>query len=342
MEDLINKIINNIKEIDDIQVSFENQKFNIPYSDGILTIIHKTNIYKYNVELTKHFRIISLNNLEVYKKDYQNLIIFSEYITPPLREELKNKGIYYADSMGNIFLKSNSFFFLISGKRNVNAVSITRNKSFSSAGLRLIYNLLINEQNIDKTYRDISKITKLSLDTIFRVFKELESQGFIVNINQNNKKIYRKKELFEKWVSFYGEILKPRISRGRYKFLDKNMLLSWDKLNFDYKKTLWGGEPAANLLTHYLRPDFFTIYTQENDEELLKNYKFISDINGNIEVVNKFWFDENINFYNNIDNPLIVHPFLIYADLVYTNNPRNYETAKIIYKEYIDETISET
>ncbi|HEY5534514.1 MAG TPA: type IV toxin-antitoxin system AbiEi family antitoxin [Ignavibacteria bacterium] len=353
MEDLVNKIINNIKEIDDIQVLFENQKFNIPYSDGKLTIIHKTNIYEFNVELKKHFRIINLNQLEDSKKDYQNLIIFSDYITPPLRDELKNKGVYYADAMGNLFLKSNSFFFFINGKRNVNAVSITRNKSFSSAGLRLIYNLLINEQIINKTYRDISKITKLSLDTISHVFKELEIQGFIVNINQDNKKIIRKKELFEKWVSFYGEVLKPKITRGRYKFLDKNMLVSWDKLNLDFQKTLWGGEPAANLLTHYLRPEFFTIYSGENNGELLKNYNLIPDLNGNIDVINKFWYDEildihkqNNNYYhydfiNHNYNNTTVEPILIYADLIYSNNPRNIETAKIIYQEYIERFISQ-
>jgi len=342
MQDLINKIIRKIIAIGDIQVLFDNRKLNIHGVDGKLTIIHKGSVCPYDVKIKKNFRIIHLSYLEVFNKELKNFLLFSEYITPPLREELKRKGIFYADACGNMFLKSKTFYFYINGKKNINADSIRRNKCFGSAGLKLIFNLLVNDAIINKSYRDISEITKLSLDTISRVFKELEQQKFIINVNKNYKKLYRKKELFEKWVSYYSEILKPKIIRGKYRALDNDFTALWKSVNINCKKTKWGGEPAADLMTNYLRPEYFTVYTQENDEELLNNYKFISDPNGNIEVTDKFWFDENINFYNNINNQLIVHPFLIYADLVYSNNPRNYETANLIFKEYIDEYISET
>ena len=43
----------------------------------------------------------------------------------------------------------------------------------------------------------------------------------------------------------------------------------------------------------------------------------------------KFW-----NFENN-DYPGLTHPILIYADLLATGDPRNIETAKIIYEKDI-------
>ncbi len=49
----------------------------------------------------------------------------------------------------------------------------------------------------------------------------------------------------------------------------------------------------------------------------------------------KFW-----NFEDN-DYPGMTHPILIYADLLATGDPRNIETAKIIYEKDIVRYIKE-
>ena len=345
MEEIINKIINKIEGLYDIKAIFNRQQYvnsNKPDVDGKLIIYFKGSSYEYDVKIKKTFSIVYLHELESLKKYFDNMVLFSDYINGNQRNELRKKNIYYADVSGNLYLKSQSFYFFIDGKRDLRLPMQRKNKSFGSAGLKLIFNLLINEEIINKNYRDISSEIKLSLDTISRTIKELESQGFLININQSIKKVVRKKELFEKWVSLFGEILKRRITRGKFISLDKNFLQSWKQLEFTNEKTQWGGESAANLLDHYLSPEYFTIYTDENNEDLLKNYKLISSRDGNIEISDKFWsyHYRQFNYLTNCQS--VVHPFLIYADLINTNNPRNYEAAKLIYENYINGIISET
>ena len=66
----------------------------------------------------------------------------------------------------------------------------------------------------------------------------------------------------------------------------------WDgKLDFTIDghqlsyKTIWGGEPSAYMLTNHLRPEKFLIYTQETQKDLIRNYEFLPDSKGDLEVL---------------------------------------------------------
>lgn len=337
--ELIKQIVENIKSIDNTRVIIKKNNAH-PGIDDELKIMHSGKSYKFIIVIKKNFRVIHLNQLELSGLNLKNVVLFSDYISPNLRTELKNRNIFYADASGNLFLKTKGFIYFVDNRKNNGNNKYIGNKSFKTAGLKLIYNLLINENLLNKSYRDIAKTVKLSLDSISRILNELKSQEFIINIDKTNKKIVRKKELFEKWVLFYGEILKPKITKGKFSCLDKNFSGNWKNINFNIGKTKWGGESGAYILTNYLRPDFHTVYTEENNDELLKKYKFIMDDKGNIEILNKFWLYD-IDCNSGISKS-VVHPVLIYADLLNANKPRNYEAAKIIYKKYIDGIISET
>jgi len=64
--------------------------------------------------------------------------------------------------------------------------------------------------------------------------------------------------------------------------------------------------------------------------------KLRKDPAGEIEILNQFWnYDENLGYKD------LVHPILIYADLIATGNQRNIETAKMIYDEHIIRLIRE-
>jgi hypothetical protein len=93
-------------------------------------------------------------------------------------------------------------------------------------------------------------------------------------------------------------------------------------------KTYWGGEPGADLLTNHLHPAILTLYTEETRTELIKNYRLIPDVDGNVIVYQKFWKFDDVNYS-------IAPPLLIYADLLYTNETRCIETAAILYEKIL-------
>src|SRR5690606_11319598 len=103
---------------------------------------------------------------------------------------------------------------------------------------------------------------------------------------------------------------------------------NWKGIPLRNSKTYWGGEPAGALFTNYLRPEELTLYTAEERTDLIKNYRLVPDLNGNVKVYKKFWKYDEVN-----DNT--VHPLLAYADLITKGDRRCTETAQKIYDEYL-------
>lgn len=100
-------------------------------------------------------------------------------------------------------------------------------------------------------------------------------------------------------------------------------------------RTVWGGEPAGELLTDYLNPEVFTIYTVEKKNKAMVKWKLIPAPEGAIRIYDKFWQDEFAD----------VHPYapelLVYADLLLTGDPRCIETARMIYDKYLKDEFGE-
>jgi len=128
----------------------------------------------------------------------------------------------------------------------------------------------------------------------------------------------------------YEKRLKPTLAIGTFRFLNKDDFYNWKDIPLKKGKTLWGGEPAGDLLTNYLRPEELTLYTNEERSDLMKNYRLVPDLEGNIKVFKQFWTDEQADIKT-------VHPLLAYADLINKGDRRCTETAQKIYDEYLQD-----
>lgn len=85
----------------------------------------------------------------------------------------------------------------------------------------------------------------------------------------------------------------------------------------------WGGEAAAAKLTRYLNPQEITLYVdKDNLAAVLIPHKLRKDPNGEVEILRRFWRPDAIPPHRDM-----VHPLLVYADLMGTGNQRNIETA---------------
>jgi len=129
------------------------------------------------------------------------------------------------------------------------------------------------------------------------------------------------------------------ILNDSYKRLKYKMLLGrfegpadfWRHAPLKVNNVQWGGEVAAYKLTKYLKPEEFIIYA---DEEYLTNIIIQNRLrkteDGNIFIFQQFWPEDT--YFKKKD---IVHPILIYADLLEFKNQRKIETAKLIYDKHI-------
>jgi hypothetical protein len=173
----------------------------------------------------------------------------------------------------------------------------------------------------------------VALGTVDWIMKELKELGFLLDMGKRGLRLLQKEKLLQRWVTAYPEQLRPKLTLGRFRGEHE----WWRQTKLDPLKVQWGGEVAAEKLTQYLQPQIITIYTMPQQlNQLLAENRLRKDETGDVEILRRFWKPPEMWQYEDL-----VHPILIYADLLATGNERNIETAKIIYDKHILELIRE-
>lgn len=289
--------------------------------DGTLQLNIDNNQFTYILEVKRELRQHQLHQLEAYHTRYENLMILAEHIFPKIKKELQKKGIAYLETNGNIFLKREGIYYFIDTNKAQVMRKETANRAFTKTGLKVLFHLLNDKNLINQTQREIAEKVGVGLGNIPQVIDGLKDTGYLIPLNRQQYVWENRKELLDRWINEYATALRPKLLKARY-----TLKKPWQGIQLDKQHTVWGGEPAADLLTNYLRPEHFILYTDEKQGDLIKNYHFIPKNDGELEVLEIFWKPENNT----------APPILIYTELMLTGGKRNRETAEKIYNEFIE------
>ncbi len=322
--EIVSRAVEKLLKVAEIEATWKENATN--EFDGIITFNMKDVKITLNALIKKELRKHQLNLL----KELKNPIIIAERIFPNIKRELRDKNVAYLEANGNIYLKTNNFFLWLETQKPVPTKKEKGNRAFTKTGLKVLFHFLVDEELVKLTYRQIANITDVALGNVNNIFNGLKETGFLLKLNKNEFILNNKKELLQKWATAYKETLQPTLEVGRFRFADEKNFIHWRNIKLQKGKTWWGGEPAGDLQTNYLRPGELTLYTTETRNELMKNYRLIPDPEGDVVVYKKFWNDELRN--ENDAVPLL----LTYVDLVNTRDKRCLETAEMVYKKYVE------
>lgn len=323
---IIHRALENLKENTGIQATWKGTAKGI--FDGVLTVTIKGKKLTFDAEIKNELRFHQLQGIFDRQKKETPLIIIANKIFPKIKEELRKNNIAYVDANGNVFFNRENNYIWIDGNTALNEVKDKTNRAFTKTGIKTVFHFLMDENLINTTHRNIAEVAGVGLGNTIYVINGLKELGHIAKLNKNEYTFTDQKKLLEKWVEAYDQKLKPDLEIGTFNLLKKDDFYKWKEIQFKKTTTLWGGEPAGDILTNYLQPETLTIYTNENRAELMKNYRFIPDQGGNIKIYNRFWkiAQEGIN---------TAPPLLVYADLLNTGDKRCIETANLVYDKYL-------
>jgi len=272
-------------------------------------------------------------------------ILIADYVNSKMADQLRKRDVPFIDAAGNAYINEKPLYIFIKGNknraRNEMAHAIgggqTRGRAFQPAGIKMLYALIRTPKLVKAPYRDIVNITGVALGTVGKVFDDLKQSGYLIGHDRKHQQLTNKKQLLTKWVDAYLEKLKPKLFLGT--FSAENEYWWKDLVNIEEYGARWGGEVAAAKLTGYLKPEKITVYLSKiGGQELLAKNRFRKDPSGNIQVYRAFWeADESSGF--NCKN--IVDPMIVYADLLVTGDPRNLETARMLYDKELAGFIGE-
>src|SRR5690606_32358088 len=126
-----------------------------------------------------------------------------------------------------------------------------------------------------KNYREIAQDTGVALGNVKYILDGLREAGFLMQLAKNKVKLQNKKVLLDRWIAGYRETLKPALFLGAFNFFDADKYDHWQSIPTKNMDMLWGGEPAAELITGYLRAKKLTIYTNRAKGWLMTGLKLV-------------------------------------------------------------------
>ena len=220
---------------------------------------------------------------------------------------------------------------------------VSSGKLFKKSGVKLIY-LLLADPRLDQNWgndllnvsvRELASEAGMSTGSVSELLSEMKERGFLLT-DGRSKQLANRKVLFDHWMHGYME----------YRFKVKKQCFEakttewWCKRNPEQEEFLWGGEPAASILTDgFLRPETITIYTTKPLYDLVVDADLYQvPRGGNVEFIKPF---PRAGFVREEKSSLqtCVHPLLVYADLICSSDDRNRETATRIYDRYLRQII---
>jgi len=328
-EQIIQEAMDNFRIADNIE-----WKIGEGNLDGKLYIKIDGQAYDFNIEIKNELRSHALEQIYYLNQIHEPFMLVAYKIYPALKKQLQEHNIPYLEANGNFYLKTADKWLWIEANKPLKTEQTKGNRAFTKTGLKVVFEFMHNPELLNETYRLISEKTGTSAGNVTHIINSLKSDNFLLTIDKQTVKIRDFQALLIKWAEAYEHTLKPSLKVGSFRFVKEDDFYKWQEIVLETDKTLWGGEPAGDLLTNHLRPEILTLYTKEQRNDLMKKYRLIPDASGNVQIYKEFW-----NIAHSNTSLSVVSPLLVYADLMNHKNKRNRETAQMIYEKYIKSDI---
>ncbi len=299
-----------------------------PENDGLVVLIVDNQELDFFVEVKREIRPHQIEQIRAINNHYNNkLLVIAEKIYPRVKQELRELMIPFLEVNGNLFLKREGIWIWIDTNPPVKLEKDKGNRAFTKTGLKVIFHFFLEHELINQTHRYIAAVTNVAVGNIPQIIDGLKRTGYIYPLNKDTYMWEDRRALLDRWITEYTTTLRPALFIRKYQVPN-----DWKNITLTPEKSLWGGEPAADLLTGYLRPEEFILYTKETEKELILNYRFKPDPEGKLMVYQMFWDD-------NLYRETFVNPILIYVDLMIKGDKRCRETAKMILDDHLQNFI---
>ena len=305
-----------------------------PSYDAVIEISRGQQNYILEAEVKNEIRTAALSNI-LSKKNVTDgkLLMVSRYIPAPMKEELKIHGISYIEGSGNCYLETSGIYVYVSDQKSPPLKVVEETKLWAPSGMKFLFAVLMNQELLNSSYRNIAYAAGVALGNIGSFINEMKREGYVIlgtRQKQETLLLENRAILLEKWADMYRTILRPKQLVGKFRFNNNEAKSNWHNYVATDLGIYWGAETAGAILTKYLSPQIYTIYSNEDRFELMKKLKIVPDHGGDIELLRPFWNEE---LYSTDGDT--VPPLLAYAELISSFDSRNRETAMRIKEKYV-------
>jgi len=263
------------------------------------------------------------------------LLLISAAVSEPLAQELRKRGIWFVDMVGNIHVDlTGQLLLFVAGLKPASPEAPPPARRVSEQGARVLFQLLRHGPEMQATYRDLVHATGVSLGMISKLFRQWRDDGLVRRTGQGTHLVLQPVEALNKWSDAYAEKLAPKLLIGRFRSAHNRDFASLLKLPEQPLPAVIGGEVAADVLTGYLRAGGLHLYMREEDAPSIRRRLRLAPSNTGIIEFRRAFSSDLAGSETAYGIPL-AHPALIYAELMADGDSRLAETALRLRQEFL-------
>ncbi|KXU93637.1 hypothetical protein CR51_28815 [Caballeronia megalochromosomata] len=276
------------------------------------------------------FSALSALSASVTRDGGARATLVTQHLSPDMIRACRELDVDALDLAGNASLIEGDSIVIVSGRPRVPQAKARRTRTWTKSTLRVALALLITPSLLERGYRDIAQNAGVSHGTVQNAVRALvDHRDVFERPDGHGLQFADKERLIDEWVTLYPRQLRESLVIGRYRAESNDW---WRDVPDLPGRCQFGGEPAAAILTQYLKPATVTAYCAETvPREWIMKARLRPDPAGNVEFLRAPVALAPIDGLP----PNVVAPLIIYADLVASGDPRNLETARMLRERYL-------
>lgn len=273
-------------------------------------------------------RVVKIHKLRV--------LLMAPYIPRPTGDLLADAGVNFVDRYGNLnLILGMRYQALVMGKRRND--KWPRQQAVGPAAVQIILAYLVDERAANWPVRELAKIAGVSKTRAADVRRQLTGEGILQDAGARGYRITDRDILEQRWLTGYGELLRPRLVIGTYRApnYDAQEVVMRFADTRGYRLGRWAvtGAAAAFALQRFYRGPHTPIFVEKEDGDLRRALRLLPDTTGPITLLRTFG---PIVFWKTVGLIPVAHPWLIYAELLQDNEPRAREAAEKLRQELLE------
>ncbi len=313
-----------------------------PEVDGMLKVRTPKGAYDFLVEQKRSYLDRgTLNALvaqaKLYAREHRKpLLLFARYVPGPSAERLIGSGINFLDQAGNIHLVLGRSYerTIVGGKENA---VLKEGKRISPATTQLLFAFATQEEAGSWSVRQLAEVSGLGKSNVAKVEKQLVERG-VLRQSEDGFQIRDNAQLREELLRGYELALRPKLLIGRFRspVNDVDDMLASLREALTEHSIRWSvtGGPASYALQKFYRGLELPVFIDSFTDQLRRKLRMIPDKSGPLIFLRSFG---TAPFWRETGPFPLAHPWLIYAELMYSSDPRAHEAAEEIKREYLSE-----
>lgn len=258
------------------------------------------------------------------------VILLAHHIPRPVAERLVEAKVNFADDVGNIHLGlGDRYNWTVIGKPAPGPLSERR--PITPAQLQLLFQFVTHPESATWPVRRLETAAGISKSKAAQARGELVAEGLLTH-RGNEYQLGPKNLLAERLTSGYAQVLRPKLFVGRFRPAEKTAEQFLNRLRNvppGTRYALTGGQ-AADLLQHFYRGPEVQIFIEPASRKIAQDLRLLPDRDGPVTLLRGFG---EVVFWQQRDHHMLAPPWLIYAELLTSSDPRAHEAAQELQRD---------